>query len=305
MSHLAVVIVSWNVRSLLAGCLKSLYVDLERSEPESAVWVVDNASSDGTPEMVAESFPDVRLIANKENLGFAAGNNLALRQALVPSGRSPDYVWLLNPDTEVLSGATQALVSALEVRPRVGVGGARLQYPDGSLQQSAFRFPGLAQLLFELFALPARLYDTPLNGRYGRRRYDGNQPFEVHHPLGAAMMVRAEAVAQAGLMDEGYRLYCEEIDWCWRMRRAGWGAICVPQARVVHYSGGSTTQAATRSFVDLWTSRARLYSRLQGRLKRRLARALVRARICRKAPGEGEDKARACREVLRAWGHVR
>jgi N-acetylglucosaminyl-diphospho-decaprenol L-rhamnosyltransferase len=304
MSHLAVVIVSWNVRDLLASCLRSLFADLERSQLAAPVWVVDNASSDGTPEMVAASFPDVRLIASKTNLGFAGGNNLVLRQLLEPAGRRPRYFWLLNPDTEVLPGASQALFSTLEARPEVGVAGARLQYADGSLQHSAFRFPGLVQLLFELFPLPSPLYESVLNGRYSRRRYDGERPFPVHHPLGASMMVRAAAVAEVGLMDEGYRLYCEEIDWCWRMRSAGWKAICAPAARVIHHSGKSTGQATAESFVWLWTSRARLYASLHGKLKRRVAAALVRARICSKAPGRGQDKEAACREVLRAWEGV-
>jgi N-acetylglucosaminyl-diphospho-decaprenol L-rhamnosyltransferase len=304
MSHLAVVIVSWNVRDLLASCLRSLVADLERSQLAASVWVVDNASSDGTPEMVAASFPDVRLIASKTNLGFAGGSNLALRELLDSRERRPEYFWLLNPDTEVLSGASQALVSALEARPEVGVAGARLQYADGSLQQSAFRFPGLVQLLFELFPVPGQLYNSVLNGRYSRRRYDGERPFRVHHPLGASMMVRAEAAAQVGLMDEGYRLYCEEIDWCWRMRRAGWKAICVPTARVIHHSGKSTGQATAESFVWLWTSRARLYACLHGELKRRVAAALVRARICSMGPGKGQDGEAARREVLRAWEDV-
>ncbi|TET51035.1 MAG: glycosyltransferase family 2 protein [Anaerolineales bacterium] len=304
MFDLAVVIVSWNVRDLLAGCLRSLFDDLERSQLEAAVWVVDNASSDGTPAMVASSFPDVHLIASNENLGFAGGNNLALRQALDPVGQGPGFIWLLNPDTKVLPGATEALVAALEAHSGAGVAGAKLLGADGSLQHSAFRFPGLAQLVFELSSLPARLYDTPLNGRYSRRLYVGSKPFPVDHPLGASMMVRSEAVAQVGLMDEEYRLYCEEIDWCWRMRRAGWGAVCVPTARVVHHSGQSTGQAVARSFVDLWTSRARLYSRFHGPLKRRLARALVRARIARRAPGEGGEKAAACEQVQRAWEDV-
>ena len=298
-SLLTVIIVSWNVHDLLVACLGSLQADLERAGLAADIWVVDNGSTDGTPEAVARDFPAVRLIARRDNPGFAAANNQALRAALDAS--PPRYFWLLNPDTEVLPGATAALIAALETHSRVGVAGAKLLYPDGALQHSAFRFPGLVQLAFDLFPFPPRLYETRLNGRYPRRLYDGDVPFFVDHPLGAAMMVRTEAVQQVGLLDEGYRIYCEEIDWCWRMRRAGWRALCVPAARVVHYAGRSTGQVPVSSFVHLWTSRARLYARHHGPLTRRLARILVRAGMRRRMRDASPEWQEAMRQVLRVW----
>lgn len=276
---LAVVIVSWNVRDLLAACLRSLLGDLDRSGLEAQVWVVDNGSTDGSPSMVRGTFPQVRLLASQENLGFAKGNNLALREMAAFQSPIPGCVWLLNPDTQVLPGATAALLSAMQAYPRAGVAGAKLLYADGSLQQSAFRFPGLSQLAFEFFPLPARFYDTPLNGRYPRRLYEGTVPFLVDHPLGAAMMVRAEAVADVGLLDEGFWMYCEEIDWCWRMREAGWSALCVPTAQVIHHAGGSAKQMRVASFVALWRSRLRLYDKHYPPVRRYLARLLVRLGI--------------------------
>jgi hypothetical protein len=302
MHNLAIIIVSWNVRDLLAACLRSLLADLDRAGLTSQVWVVDNASSDGTPEMVAGQFPAVRLVASGENLGFARANNLALRAVLDSPEGAPPYVWLLNPDTEVLPGATAALVAALEASPRAGVAGAKLVYGDGSLQQSAFHFPGLVQLVFELFPVPARLYETSLNGRYPRRSYEGEAPFAVDHPLGAAMMVRTAAMRQVGLLDEGYWMYCEEIDWCWRMRRAGWRALCVPAARVIHHAGRSSDQVRIPSFIYLWTSRARFYTRYHGPLARRLAGVLVRSGMRRRMRGAAPEMVAACGEVLEAWG---
>ena len=308
MPDLAVVIVSWNVRDLLETCLRCLVTDLSASELPADIWVVDNGSTDGSPRRVAEAFPQVHLVASRENLGFAAGNNLAIRAILQNTQhatRNTKYVWLLNPDTEVQPGATAALLAALEAHPRVGVAGARLLYADGSLQQSAFRFPGLAQLVFEFFPLPRRFYDTPLNGRYPRHLYELETPFAIDHPPGATMMVRMETVTKVGLMDEGYRMYCEEIDWCWRMRRAGWGALCVPSARVIHHAGQSTAQVPIPSFVNLWTSRARLYARHHGPLTWKLAQALVRAGMRRRMRGAVPEMTTACQQVIQAWEQAR
>jgi len=301
MSDLAVIIVSWNVRELLASCLRSLQRDLKRSQLEAQVWVVDNQSADGSANMVRADFPTVRLIASEENLGFAGGNNRALAEILDSPSAVPQAVWLLNPDTEVQPGATRALYGALEQHPRAAVAGARLLYPDGRFQHSAFHFPGLGQLAFDLFPLPPRLYETRLNGRYPQQLYEGQAPFTIDHPLGAAMMVQAEAIRQVGRMDEAYRVYCEEIDWCWRMRRAGWRALCVPTAVVVHRAGQSTGQVPVSSFVNLWTSRARLYRLHHGTLTRRLARLMVRIGVRRRMRDADTEWADACRAVLRAW----
>ncbi|MGD2177571.1 MAG: glycosyltransferase family 2 protein [Anaerolineae bacterium] len=307
MPRLAVVIVSWNVRELLASCLRSLFNDLERSGLTAAVWVVDNASTDGTPEMVANVFPQVDLITSDENLGFAAGNNLALKTLAHDSDSAirNGVVWLLNPDTEVQPGATAALLNTMDGHASVGVSGAKLLYPDGSLQHGAFRFPGLWQLAFELFPFPPPLYDTALNGRYPRHFYDGDAPFAIDHPLGASMMVRGQAIDEVGLMDEGYRMYCEEIDWCWRMHKAGWKALCVPAAEVIHHAGQSTSQVPVSSFVHLWTSRARLYARHHGGLTWRLARAMVRLGMRRRMEESSPEMAEACQHVIEVWRDAR
>jgi N-acetylglucosaminyl-diphospho-decaprenol L-rhamnosyltransferase len=303
MPDLAVVIVSWNVRDLLATCLRSLFADLEQSSLQAQVWVVDNASADGTPEMVAEAFPSVHLIASQENLGFVRGNNLALRE-IQNQPQTPKYIWLLNPDTEVLSGATIALLSMLKADPQAGMAGPKLLYPDGSLQYSAFRFPGLIQLTFDLFSLPPRLYDTPLNGRYPRRLSEGTEPFLIDHPLGASMMVKSVVLADVGLLDEEFFMYCEEIDWCWRMRKAHWLIYCVPAARVIHHAGQSSGQVRVSSFVNLWTSRARLYARHHGPLTRRLARLLVRIGMRRRMQESSEEMVAACQQVIQTWEKV-
>lgn len=274
---LAILIVTWNVRDLVLACLESVYQDLEREKLNGVVWVVDNASADGTAEAIRAQYPQAQLLEPGANLGFAGGNNLALRAMGFPKGsNTPPAVLLLNPDTLVRPSALSELLTCGLERPEVGVAGARLVYEDGSFQHSAFGFPGLAQLAIELLPLPGRLYESPLNGRYPQALYKSRKPFEVDHPLGATFLVRGEVIRQVGLMDEGFRMYCEEIDWAMRIRAAGWRAVCVPTAEVVHYGGQSTGQARPESVMNLWTSRLRLYHKHYGLLKNALARVIIR-----------------------------
>ena len=276
---LAVVLVTWNVRELALAALESLFEDLTaQGPPDSQVWLVDNASADGTAQAVAQRFPQVHLIASEHNLGFGAGNNLALR-AMGFGGQSatqlPKAVYLLNPDTLTQPGATRALYDALLNAPDIGLVGAQLCYEDGSFQHSAFQFPGLRQLWAEFYPLPGRLIEGHFNGRYPRTMYTTGRPFAIDFPLGATMMLRREVIETTGMFDEGYALYCEEIDWAWRIRKAGWRALCVPAARVTHLEGRSSSQARPESVIRLWRSRLRLYRAHHPRWRLWLARQLI------------------------------
>lgn len=286
---LAVVIVSWNVRELLEACLASVYTSLEGSDLASEIWVVDNASIDSSVEKVRVHFPQAKLIANETNAGFAAANNQALRAMGFPTPRhpplSPRYVFLLNPDTVVVSDALTTMVRFLDENPHVGIAGAKLLYPDGRLQHSAFTFPTLAQVLFDFFPIHHRLLESRLNGRYPRRLYRRGEPFPIDHPLGAAMMARGKAIEQVGLLDERFRIYCEEIDWCMRMKRASWGIYCVPRAEVVHYVAKSTEQVRHEMFVELWRSRYRLFEKHYSRFYRWAVHHIVRLGLWWKARG--------------------
>jgi GT2 family glycosyltransferase len=262
---LGIVVVNWNVRDLLAGCLDSVYLDLAQSSGQlsAAVCVVDNGSTDGSAEMLRRYFPRTLLI-EAENRGMGAGNNLGLRalQAQV----APFAFLVLNPDTVVRPGALRLLLEFLRRSPRAGVAAPKLVNPDGSLQHAGFRFPGLMQAALDLFPPPGRLgalLNSPLNGRYPAGAYARGQPFLVDHTLGAAFAVRAATLAECGAFDETFHMYCEEIDWQWRMAQAGWERWIVPAAEVVHYGGQSTRQAAADSLLRLWTSRRRLYQRYQ------------------------------------------
>lgn len=289
LATLAVIVVSYKVRDLLAACLAATYASLALSPGlDAAVWVVDNASGDGSVEMVAAKFPQARLLARSDNLGFAGGNNLVLAELgftpspggtgkLPSSGvHPPDFVLLLNPDAEPVGDAIGQMARFLIANPKAGGAGAQLQYPDGRFQHGAFAFPGLLQLWFDLFPpRPARLLDSRLNGRYPRSLYDAGAPFPIDFGLGASLMVRREAVESAGLLDESYFMYAEEVDWCWRIQRAGWPFYCVPAARVIHHGGASTRQFRSQSVLNLWRSRRKLYARFYGPFKRFLAAQIV------------------------------
>jgi len=285
---LSIVIVSFNTRQLLKECLDSVYASLAESTPTSEVIVVDNASLDGSAAMVRKHFPQVKLIANKENRGFAAANNQALRAIgygtghreypLSPTPHSPpsEYVILLNPDTLVGRSALATLVRFMDENPRAGACGARLLHSDGSFQHSAFAFPTLFQVFLDFFPINYRLTDSRLNGRYPRRLYQAGEPFPIDHPLGAALMVRREAIEQVGLFDERFFIYCEEIDWCLRIQAAGWGIWCVPEAEIVHHVARSTGQFRDEMFAALWKSRYQLFEKHYSRLFQWMARRIVR-----------------------------
>ena len=273
---LAVIIVSWNVRELLEACLASVYQSLERSNLGGEVWVVDNASADGSAEMVRERFPQAHLLTNETNIGFAAANNQALREMGFPNSQIPRYVLLLNPDTLVVGDALATMVRFLDENPSVGVAGAKLVHPDGRLQHSAFAFPTLAQAFLDFFPLHHRLLESRLNGRYPRRLYERGEPFPIDHPLGAALMARGEAIREVGLLDERFFIYCEEIDWCMRMKKAGWQVYCVPRAEIVHHVARSTGQVRDRMFVELWRSRRLLFEKHYGPFYRWAVRHIVR-----------------------------
>jgi len=277
LNDLAVIIVSYNTCALLRNCLRALEAS---SHSTPAIWVVDNASQDGSAEMVRAEFPYAHLLQPGYNLGFAAANNLALRRlgfgSVAPSVQLPEYVLFLNPDTEVQADAVARMRAFLRDMPRAGVVGPALVYPDGSFQHSAFRFPTLWQVWFDLVQWPGRFVESPLNGRYPRALYDAGEPFIIDHPLGAAFMTRAQVIQQVGLMDERFFMYAEEIDWCMRVKRAGWEIYCLPTAVIVHHGGGSTRQQPARMNEVLWRSRFCLFEKHYGKFFAWGARLLLR-----------------------------
>jgi GT2 family glycosyltransferase len=300
MIDIAIIIVSWNVRNYLSDCLRSVGADLAASQLTGKVWVVDNASTDGTVSLVRDLFPQVEVIANSENVGFGAANNQGMKAA---ADSQPRYYFFLNPDTLVRPGALARLTQALDQRPTAGMAGARLVYADGRFQHSGFSFPGLGQLMFDLFPMPPRLYESRLNGRYPRRAYrPDHEPFVIDHPLGATMLVRADVAESTHGFDESFHMYCEEIDWSWRVREAGWEIVVVPSAEIVHYGGESTRQIPAQSLVNLWTSRAQLYAKHHSRPRYALASRMVRRQMSKRAGQAQDPEMRAAYErIVEVW----
>ncbi|MDE2749900.1 MAG: glycosyltransferase family 2 protein [Chloroflexota bacterium] len=303
-TDLAVVIVTWNNAEIIADALRSLLEDLAGSGLRCEVWLADSASDDHTVEIVRRDFDNVILLENETNIGFGAANNQALRQlgfANAARREKPTAVYLLNPDTVTQPGATRLLYDTLLSRSKIGVVGARLTFADGSFQHSAFRFPGLRQLWAELFPTPGRLIEGGFNGRYPRTLYAGALPFDVDFTLGATMMLRREAIEKTGLFDEDFFIYCEEVDWAWRIRKHGWRILCVPRAHVTHLGGGSTSQARPSSLIHLWKSRLLLYEKHFPAWKRQLARQLVilgMRRKMRNLKAEEAELRAACRAII-------
>lgn len=293
MLDLAVVIVTWNVRDLVQEALHSLYDDLKNSGLSAEVYVVDSASSDGTAEVIAQVFPQVKLTASAENLGFGRATNLGMHKAGFGTPTAPKAAYLLNPDTITKPGATRALYNALMADSKAGLVGAQLFYGDGSFQHGAFSFPGLRQLWVEFFWTPGRFIEGRFNGRYPRDLYQSGKPFEVDFTLGATMMLKREVIEQTGMFDEQFFMYGEEVDWAWRIHKAGWKALCVPSAHVVHLVGQSTGQVRVQSIINLWTSRLILFRKHYPAWKLALALRMIALGMQRKAERESNNEIRA------------
>lgn len=298
-TDLAVIIVTWNSRRDIELCLRSLYADLETSGLSSRVIVVDGASSDDTVAFVTEAFPQVEMVVSPENIGFGRCNNLGLKHAGFETPDAPRAAYLLNPDTETHPGATRALFDAVMADPKIGLAGANLRYGDGSFQHGAFTFPGLRQIYTEFFPTPGRFIEGGFNGRYPRHLYEGSEPFRVDFVLGATMMLRREAIAATGGFDPQFFMYCEEVDWAWRIHNAGFEARCVPTAHVTHFSGQSTVQVKPRAVVNLWASRFQLFFKYYPSWKVSIASRMVAEGMRRKARRETDPELRAAYETVR------
>jgi GT2 family glycosyltransferase len=244
----SVLIVNWNTCELLRDCLRSVYAQSGAGECE--IIVIDNGSTDGSPEMVRREFAEVRLLASPDNLGFAAANNLGIS---IATGR---YILLLNSDTLVLDDAIEKTVAYADRHPDAAVVGCRILNPDLSLQHSCFMFPSI----LNLFLFSTYLYQAfPRNRFFGREQmswWQRDDDREVEVVTGCYMLVRKEAIDDVGPMDDQFFMYYEETDWCFRFKRKGWKNRFTPTAKIIHIGGASAAKLGAqrakiknRSFV--------------------------------------------------------
>lgn len=249
---LSVLIVNWNTRELLRACLRSIHTFPPREPME--IIVVDNASSDGSADMVRSEFPAVCLVASERNTGYAHGNNLAFAQA------SGEWLLTLNPDTEFVDDSLQRSVDLLRSRPKIGCLGAKLVYPDGRTQSSVRGWPTVRGILGDLTGLGRRFSRSAL-GSYRLASFDYDQEQLAPQPMGTFLLFRKEALESLGdphrPFDEGFPIFFNEVDLLYRMHRAGWECLYSPSVRVVHHGGESTKQVRKSMIWESHRSLAR------------------------------------------------
>ena len=259
MPDVTVSIVNTNSRELLLACLESLkgwgQTPARRGQTPAEIVVLDNASEDGSVDVVRERFPDVRVIPQGYRAGFAANHNFVIGTT------SRRYVYVLNEDTTAEDWRLDRLAAYLNANPRVAALGPKLVYPDGSHQDSAWRFPTPLVSALGLITL----------GKAGVKQSRGQEPRQVDWVMGSALMLRREALEEVGLFDEEFFIYSEEVDLQFRLRQAGWEVHYFPQATVVHHESQFSAGIPERRINEMWRSRHRYWRKHHGRLGGRIA----------------------------------
>jgi len=281
-------IVSLNTRELLADCLRSV---MATTGVVFDVHVVDNGSSDGSTAMVAVDFPEVRLTPTGSNRGFAAANNCAIREA------DSRYVLLLNPDTLGPPRTIGDLVSFMDDHPDVGICGPKILFPDGRFQSCGYRFPTLLSEVRQ--SRNVNKFLRLLIGEEPPLKVEA-VPFDVDWVDGACLLIRREAIQDVGVLDEQFFLYAEELDWCFRARRAGWRIAALPQVEMVHYQGQTSGQMSDFSLAHLVETRLRYYRKNHG-VVTAVVTSVVYAAGCLKQFNRDRRKARVKLQATLRW----
>ena len=259
----SIIIVNWNTCKITCECLQSVHEQTVKSKIE--VIVIDNASTDDSVRMIKEKFPQVRLIENSANRGFAAANNQGIR---VAKGR---YLLFLNSDTLVLDGAIDKVVSFADGNPDAAVVGCCVLNADKTLQSTCFMFPSVLNMLLSSTYLYKLFPKSKLFGRERMSWWDRTDVREVDVVTGCFMLVRREAIKQVGMMDEKFFMYGEETDWCYRFKQAGWMVVFAPVGEIIHLAGQSSHKVHAEMLVQLRLSILKFIRKHHGWLKHKIA----------------------------------
>lgn len=249
---LSICIVNWNTKVLLQDCLTSIYQHIKNLSFE--IFVVDNNSSDDSVAMVRAQFPRVKLIQNTDNVGYAQGNNHAIKLS------KGNYILLLNTDTLLLDAAIEEMKKFMDENKDVAICGCRHIHSDGSAHASHGRFLTLGQMFIRLF-YPKSLREKIL---FCPQDLTTPHPIETDSISGAGLMVRREAFNQVGMMDDQFFFYYEETDWCYRMKKSGWRVCWLPWLQMIHYGGASANKEPSRFDAELYKSEYRFFRKHYG-----------------------------------------
>lgn len=264
---ISIIIVSWNTKDILRDCLDSVYAQTQGVDYE--VIVIDNNSHDGSARMVADDFPEVILIENEDNRGFAAANNQGMQIA------KGQYILLLNSDTIVLDGAIQKTLSFAGKNEKVAVIGCKILNKDMTLQPSCFMFPSILNLILSSLYF-YKLF--PRNKFFAREKmgyWQRDDVRDVDVVTGCFMLVRRNAIDQVGLFDEDYFIYAEETDWCWRFKKAGWKNRFYPDAEIIHLGGQSSKIVRTDMILQIRKSLLLFFKKNYAKSSYRIAALLM------------------------------
>jgi len=267
MFDVSIIIVSWNAKRHLLNCLNSLENTAKGYSQE--IIIVDNASSDGSPDAVARQFPQVRLIKNKENLGFARANNIGIHQS---SGR---YICLVNSDVIVLNGCIENLISFMDNHPTAGMAGPRILNPDRTLQPSCRHFPTIWNNLCQALGLN-RLFPKSAFCSYWIMNYWSHDSIRSVDALsGCFWMVRRKALNEVGPLDEEFFIYGEDLDWCRRFHQAGWDVVFYPMAEAIHIGAASSANSPVKFYLEMQKADLHYWQKHHGSIGRTVYLAII------------------------------
>ena len=257
-TNLSIVVVSWNTKKYMEECLTSLRtIDGNLS---AEIIVVDNASADGTPEMIRTQFPEVKLIETGANLGFAKGNNVGIKEA------TGEYICLINSDVNVPSDCLQKMYSYMEQQPTVGLLGPGMLRTDGRVHRSGMRFPTLWNIFLRALFLDSIFKGTGLFGGFLMKDFHFDQTRDMDVLNGWLWMARREALNKVGALDDRFFMYAEDVDWCKRFHLAGWRVVFYPDAKALHYGGASSANAPSRFNVEMQRANLQYWKKYHGRI---------------------------------------